>query len=289
MNSTELDTFITVAEVASTSTAAQQLHVSQPAVTRRIQALESALNTPLFDRVGKRLQLNQAGRLFLPQAQAILQAWQSARQQLSDLADSVTGVLNLATSHHIGLHRLAPVLHTYRDRFPEVEMNITFEDSEVAHDMVREGKIELAVATLDPRGSADLNSTQIWHDPLVFMAKQGWQASMAELAEHPCVIPGTATYTGRIVVERFQQAGIKLRPEMSTNYLETIHMLVGVGIGWSVLPLSMRGELEEIEVTDLGQPMYRNLGVVTHPERQLSNAASAFLEALGLYADGSPT
>ncbi len=287
MNSAELTTFIAVAQLESTSSAAEQLHVSQPAVTRRIQSLESSLETPLFDRVGKRLQLNQAGRTFLPRAQQILSTWQDSHRQLKDLSDTVSGNLHLATSHHIGLHRLAPVLAHYRGDYPTVQLNISFEDSEVAHDLVRDGKIELAIATLDPSGPEGLTVAAVWHDPLVFVSTTHPSASLTELAEMPCVLPGIETYTGRIVTRCFRDAGISLTPEMSTNYLETIHMLVGVGVGWSVLPQSMLGSLEAMNITDLTDPLFRTLGTITHPQRELSNAGSAFLEVVAEYADAA--
>lgn len=286
MNHSELETFVAVAELQSTSAAAEQLHVSQPAVTRRIQSLESALDASLFDRIGKRLHLNHAGKIFLPQAESILRMWMNSQRQLKDLADTVAGSLQLATSHHIGLHRLAPVLAKFCDSYPDVQLNIDFEDSEVTHELVREGKIDLAVATLDPKGSQTLNVTPIWHDPLIFVGKQPRRTNLAELAETPCVLPGVSTYTGRIVLDRFRQAGIKLNPMMSTNYLETIHMLVGVGIGWSVLPATMRGDLHELAVDDDGGgEMFRQLGAITHPARKLSNAAEAFLRTVAEFGD----
>ena len=75
---------------------------------------------------------------------------------------------------------------------------------------------------------------------------------------------------------------------MSTNYLETIHMLVGVGLGWSVLPKSMQGKLKEVEVAEtLPADLSRDLGVVVNPRRVLSNAANAFMETLAEFADPS--
>ena len=79
------------------------------------------------------------------------------------------GVLSLATSHHVGLHRLAPVLKSFTQRFPEVRLDIRFEDSEAAHDLVRHAHAELAVVTLDPQGPADLEYEELWDDPLWFV------------------------------------------------------------------------------------------------------------------------
>jgi DNA-binding transcriptional LysR family regulator len=66
----------------------------------------------------------------------------------------VAGELALATSHHVGLHRLAPALRAFTRRFPDVHLDIRFEDSEDAHDLVRRAEAEIAVVTLNPNGDA---------------------------------------------------------------------------------------------------------------------------------------
>ncbi len=285
MNFTDLQTFLAVAERGSFSQASQQLHVTQPAVTKRVKSLEQFLGTPLFDRVGKRVFLTHAGKLLEPKAQAMLALMQDTERQLQNLSTAVAGPLRMATSHHIGLHRLAPVLREFVDLYPNVQLNLSFEDSEVAHGMARHGDIELAVVTLNPQGDTQLDYETIWEDPLVFVGSGAitGRYTMAELANLPCVLPGLGTYTGRIVLERFASAGISLSPTMSTNYLETIGMLVSVGLGWSVLPKSMLASLNVLKVDC--PPMSRTLGCVTNPQRSMSNGAQAFLEVIRGSAD----
>ncbi|NKB97739.1 MAG: LysR family transcriptional regulator [Pseudomonadales bacterium] len=283
MNTVELETFLAVANHASVSAAANELHLTQPAVSKRIQSLEQTLGTPLFDRIGKKLHVTEAGKMFAGQAELVLSLWADTERKLHALTDEVAGTLSIATSHHIGLHRLAPALQTFTQRYPDVHLNLSFEDSEIAHGQVRHGEVELAVATLDPKGAPDLDIRPIWDDPLVFVHKTSGAPSLHELAEQPCVLPGTGTYTGRIVLERFAQAGINLEPTMSTNYLETLSMLVSVGLGWSVLPLSMSDELEVLDVP--GEPMHRTLGAIVNPHRAMSNASRAFLEVLESYRE----
>lgn len=285
MNTTELKTFISVSQHASISKAAEELHLTQPAVTKRIQALEQRLGSALFDRIGKRLHLTQAGHLLEHQAREILLQWADTERQLRALTEEVTGTLTLATSHHIGLHRLAPVLKSFTAEFPDVHLDLTFEDSEIAHEQVRQGEVELAVATLDPDGAEDLSTKTIWDDPLVFVDIEPGTFELHELADRPCVLPGTGTYTGRIVLERFLKSGITLTPTMSTNFLETLSMLVSVGLGWSVLPAGMARDVAQIQVP--GSNLRRTLGAIINPHRAMSNAAQAFLNTLDKYADAS--
>ncbi|HEY5644570.1 MAG TPA: LysR family transcriptional regulator [Pseudomonadales bacterium] len=290
MDLPDLETFLAVADCRSFSRAGERLHLTQPAVTKRIQALEANLDTILFDRVGKQVELTHGGRLLLPRARSLLAGMADTRRLLRNLSRQVTGSLHLATSHHVGLHRLSPVLKAFSDRYQDVRLDIRFEDSEAAHELVRRGDSELAVVTLDPAGASGLDSTVLWDDPLVFLVADDHPLAarehvpLAELADHPAILPGLATYTGRIVAELFRARGIELTSHLSTNYLETISMLAGIGLGWSVLPSSMlTGNLTSL-ATD-APPLRRSLGCVTNPARTRSNAAGAFLEVLAEFAD----
>ena len=290
MNLHDLQAFLAVAECASFSRAAERLHLTQPAVSKRVQALENALECRLFDRVGRRVYLTDAGRVLRPRAEMLLRSLMDTQRELKDLDRRVAGELGLATSHHVGLHRLAPALRTFTHRYPDVQLDIRFEDSEDAHELVRQAETEIAVVTLDPRGDPELDCRVLWDDPLVFVASEEHELasrgrlSLASLAGSQPVLPGQSTYTGRIITEAFANAGFTLRPNLATNYLETIAMLVGIGLGWSVLPRSMIKPPLVVLQTDAA-PLRRSLGFVTNPRRTLSNAARAFQEVLLGYAD----
>lgn len=285
----DLEAFLTISETASFSAAAEQLHLTQPAMTRRIQQLESRLNARLFDRVGRQVHLTHAGETLLPRARDLLRGLADAQRAIGNLSAQIDGTLKLATSHHIGLHRLAPVLKRYARDYPEVALDIRFEDSEAAHDLIRHGDSELAVVTLNPAGDGDLDAIELWEDPLCFVCAEdhplagNGSLSLAELADHPVILPGLGTYTGRIVAQLFESKNIVLSATLSTNYLETISMLVSTGLGWSVLPRSMSDKLCVLQTQ--APKIARILGCITNPQRTLSSAASAFIEVLIATAD----
>lgn len=110
MDLNSLNTFIAIAETGSFSEAGERLHLTQPAVSKRIAALEQQLNARLFDRVGREVNLTEAGRALLPRAYQLLNVLDDTRRALNNLTGEVSGRLVLATSHHIGLHRLPPLL-----------------------------------------------------------------------------------------------------------------------------------------------------------------------------------
>ncbi|MEH6566087.1 MAG: LysR family transcriptional regulator [Halopseudomonas sp.] len=285
MDTANLSAFLAVADSGSFSRAAEQLHLTQPAISKRIAMLEQQLDARLFDRIGRKVTLTEAGRALKPRAQEVLGLLNDTRRALSNLSDNVQGRLSMATSHHIGLHRLPPVLREFTCAYPDVALDIQFLDSEVAYEQVLQGEIELAVITLAPEVEPPVVAELIWHDPLdLVIAPEHPLAhaavlDLAKLAAYPAVFPGANTFTHRIVSTLFEQHQIKPYISMSTNYMETIKMMVSIGLAWSVLPRSML----DSQVRALSIPgirMQRDLGCIWHSGRTRSNAALAFIRLL---------
>ncbi len=279
----QLAAFIAVAQHGSFSQAAEQLHLTQPAVSKRVSQLEDQLDARLFDRIGRRIALTEAGRALLPRARRLLNDAAEIRRALDDLSGEVRGRLVMGTSHHIGLHRLPEPLKRYTRAHPGVELDIRFMDSEAACHAVEIGDLELAIVTLPPEPLPRLRTQPIWDDPLHFMVAGAHplatrrQITLQELLEHPAVLPGTNTYTRGILERAARAAGLRLRTGMETNYLETLRMLAEAGLGWSLLPATqLTDQLVALEVP--GISLRRSLGAVTHERRSLSNAARAMVE-----------
>lgn len=282
---TTLQAFLSVAETASFSRAAEQLHLTQPAVSKRIATLETGLNVRLFDRIGRKVTLTEAGRALLPRARRIVNELNDSRRALSNLSSEVGGRLSIGTSHHIGLHRLPPVLRRYTARYPQVQLDIRFMDSEAACQAVERGDLELGIVTLPLETPASLTSTRVWRDPLrVVVARDHPLARSKVLAaqvlcEHPAILPATGTYTRAIIDHGFAAAGAIPQVSLCTNYLETIKAMVAIGLGWSALPQTLiDAELRPLKVR--GIALERSLGVVRHTARTLSNAAAALIALL---------
>lgn len=290
MDTANLDAFLAVAHSGSFSRAAEQLHLTQPAISKRIASLEQQLNVRLFDRIGKHVQLTEAGRALKPRAELILNTLNDTRRALGNLSATIQGRLSLATSHHIGLHRLPPVLRRFTKAYPGVVLDIQFLDSEVAYEKVLLGEIELAVITLAPEVKPPLIATDIWLDPLEFVVAPehplaGTQPlQLKQLASHSAVFSAPNTFTRLVVNQLFEQHGLSPQISMSTNYMETIKMLVSIGLAWSVLPRSMIDA--QVQVLHLpGIQLQRQLGSIHHSGRTLSNAGQALLALLREAAD----
>jgi DNA-binding transcriptional LysR family regulator len=288
MDINALKAFIQVAELHSFSAAGEKLHLTQPAISKRISQLEAQLGVKLINRIGRSITLTQAGDTLLPRAKSILMELDDVRRQIKDLAGHVTGTLNLGISHHLGLRRLPPVLAEFSRTFPEVNLDIEFLDSEVAYEGVLSGKIQVGIITLAQDASPKVVTQKIWNDPLNFVVSPDHPLAgsklltLNELTHHQAILPGLHTFTGRLVKKLFDASELNLTVRMNTNYLETIKMMVSIGLGWSVLPISMLDEglyclaVENVHIE-------RQLGAIYHKQRTLSNAALAFLDMLEKY------
>ena len=279
-----LNAFLAVADCGSFSLAAEKLFLTQPAVSKRIASLEGELGTPLFDRVGKRVILTEAGRVLLPRARHIVQELVDSRRLIANLSQEVGGTLQFATSHHIGLHRLPGVLRDFTQQYPQVELDIRFTSSESACAMVAGGDIEMAVVTLPDDEFQNLTIEKLWDDPMSLMVTRDHALAMnsidaQRLSDYPAIFLKSETFTRRLIEKPLIALGVDIKTGLEINYLETIRMLVSVGLGWSVLPLSMR--TKELRIVEVKQIHFqRELGVVTHYARTRSKAAYAFLELL---------
>ncbi len=283
MDISNLRAFITVAATGSFSRAAEQLCLTQPAVSKRITALEEQLDARLFDRIGRRVTLTEAGALLRPRAEHILAELEDSRRAITNLKETIAGRLSIGTSHHIGLHRLPPVLRTYTTAYPEVELDLHFKGSEAACQAVEHGELELAIVTLPSK--TGLQKIPIWNDPLKIVAGRDHAlatnktSSVEELVSHTAILPSRGTHTRELLEKKMASLGLELQVGLSTNYLETIKMMVSVGLGWSILPTTMvDNEICTLPIAEL--QLQRNLGVIRHRNRTLSNAASALVSLL---------
>jgi DNA-binding transcriptional LysR family regulator len=198
--------------------------------------------------------------------------------------------VTLGTSHHVGLHRLPPILREINRRFPEVALDLRFMESEAALEAVEGGELDLAVVTLPVNKPASLETRVIWVDPMLAVAAPehplAGMASLApeSLSEFPAVLPHTGSHTRELIDRALQSLGIRPPVPFCTNFLETNRMMVAVGLAWSVLPRTMiNSQIRPLPVEDLH--VTRHLGMIRHRRREQGGAAGAVLKLLAGYSD----
>ncbi len=285
MDIASLQAFVAVEKHGSFSLASEKLFLTQPAISKRIAGLEYELNARLFDRINRKISLTEAGKALLPRAHQLILDIDDCKRVVSNLSTDISGTLSIATSHHIGLHRFQPALNQFTSNYPNVDLDLQFMDSEAACREIVQGNLEMALVTLPLTTIKDIHTKLIWHDPLSVIVNTEHplvklkSVSLKQLAQYKAVLPALGTFTREIIEHTMSKQQIQLKVSLTTNYLETINMLVSVGLGWSILPTKMlTNDIKTINVKGLN--IARQLGIVWHSKRTLSNAATAMHKIL---------
>lgn len=286
MNTTNLSTFVTVMQTGSISASAEKLYITQPAVSKRIKNLEEEFGITLFDTVGRGIIPTHLAHEFLPYAKKWIDDYENCRATLQHHTQIATGRLMIGTSHHIGLHHLPKLLKQFHQMHHAVQLEVKFLDSEEAHKAVLDGDISLAFLTLPPILDKRLTYHSLWNDPLYFvtgadtvLAKQQ-HVTLTQLANQTAILPAANTFTSQITLAQFAKHSLRPYATMNTNPLESIRMLVSVGLGWSVLPQTLINQ--ELVKIDMAEPieLHRQLGMVINPALTRSNACQALIDLL---------
>lgn len=189
----QLRIFLIVAEELNMTRAAARLHLTQPAVSAAIAALEGRHATKLFDRVGRRIELTEAGRLFRPEAAAVLSRANEASQMLDDLAGLRRGTIRIAASQTVATYWLPPRMAAFADAHPGIRQHLSVGNSDQAAAMLLAGEADLAFV----EGEIDdalLSVTAIGGDQIAIYAA----------ADHPLL-------TGRLTAEQLRDASWVMR------------------------------------------------------------------------------
>ncbi len=297
MDTGQLNAFITVAECQSFSKAAEQLHLTQSAVSKRVAMLESILDTVLFERFGQRIQITQAGKLLLSDARDILDKVSQMHCNSDINKSKISGRLRIATSHHLGLYRLPKILQSFVAKYPDVRLDMSFVDSEIAYEEVSQGTYDIAIATLPSlqnnqnyKKNTNIIITPLWVDHLMIMfAKNHPMAQYKEIttdiiADFPAILPDKNTFTRGIIDAIFSDNNIDYTVAFTTNYFETIKVMVETGMGWSVMPQIMQTDkltARELPMCHSIMPS-RQLGIILHKNKIITPALQALIDELEL-------
>jgi DNA-binding transcriptional LysR family regulator len=140
-----LKVFYTVAQTLNFNRAAEQLNITQPAVTKHIKALEQTYNTTLFDRTHKRITLTQAGEIVLQHAHLIFEQYQKLDFDLNLLQNKTQGLLRIGASTTLAQYVIPEYLARFQQRFPAINIELTNANSLEIEQLLSDKKIELGL------------------------------------------------------------------------------------------------------------------------------------------------
>jgi len=280
--------FVAVAELGGFNKAARELHVTQTALTRRVQKLEAYLGLKLLDRTTRRVELTAVGREFLPQARAIVQEMTAAVEQLKDMSRRSTGHFTLACIPSMSSHVLPRVMRRYAERHPGNRIRLLDGSSHEVRNAVLGGQAELGIAVHGEK-HPDLAESVLFADELVLLCRsphalEGRESvTWSDLRDTELI--GISSFTATRVFMDYQLAkqGIRLQGHYEVQHHATAINLVAAGVGSAILPSSAfeEGDRPGVRKIPLTQPtVKRKVSLLRTRHGGLSPAAQAFHDLL---------
>jgi DNA-binding transcriptional LysR family regulator len=295
----QLRIFVATAERQHVTQAGRDLNLTQSAVSAAISALEASYSIKLFDRIGRRIELTEVGRLFLIEARAVLARAAAAEAVLSDLAGLQRGSLVLAASQTVANYWLPRHVHQYHAAYPGIRIETLIGNTQTVSTMVRDGVAQLGFV----EGAIDdpaLSIVQVDEDELVIVigsahAAKGTRLSTQDfkgldlkdmdLKEMPWVVrePGSGTravFEAAMLAAGIQPSEINIQLELPSN--EAVSAAVKAGAGAAMLSKLVvdssigSGALERLKIDLPKRPFY----MLRHKERYVTQAERAFIRVV---------
>ncbi len=224
-----LRVFYTVAKRLNFTKAAEELFISQPAVTKHIQELEKVLQTKLFDRNGTKIKLNQAGLILLQYAEQALELYRGMERKIHQLQEKHKGELRLGVSTSIAQYILPKILAKFRHIYPDITVNVLINNTEITELLLAENQIDFGI--IEGYSKNNLFSYDFFaKDEIVLIEKDSAKSnlrsiSIKDLTELKFVIRETGSGTLEYINHHLKSAGInpqKLTTEIELSNTESI-------------------------------------------------------------------
>lgn len=283
-----IEAFLLLAETESFSLAARRFGLSQPAFSLAIQRLEDGMGVRLFRRTSRRVALSAEGEAFVPKAQALLRMWQTAFEEMSDLAAARRGRVAVAALPSVAASLLPGVMRRFAASHPEVRVEI----HDVLHDevlaLVHSGRVDMGISVA-PRRTDEASFAALLADkfvailprdhPLAERDRITWSA----LNREPMVSMTSTTSVRQLTDFTLAEMRQSARFVCEANHLATVACMVASGMGVSALPALCLPVILRPDLVwrPLEEPVAeRGLGLISREAGELSVAARTFLGAL---------
>lgn len=289
----QLKLFLAVAEQRSITAAARVCHVTQPTVSMQLKELSESVGLPLYEVVGKRLDLTPAGEALVISAQAMVEEWANFEQQIDALKGLTRGRLRVAVVS-TAKYFVPRILGTFCARYPDIEIVLDVQNRDGVIAALRENRNDLYIMSRPP---ADIDIVQhpFLPNPLVVIAPEGHRLAgqaatgLAELAGERFILRERGSGTRLACDDHFAASGFvpSVRLELGSN--EAIKESVAGGMGLAVISRHALGahlEDEQLSVLDVvGFPIHSSWSIIYPRGKRLSPIAGEFLRFLEGGAD----
>ncbi|MFZ5596744.1 MAG: selenium metabolism-associated LysR family transcriptional regulator [Bacillota bacterium] len=283
----QLYLFMTVADKKNFSRAGQFLNMTQPAISQHIHALEDYYGAKLFERSSKKVELTQAGMVLYNYAQEIMALHEAAKRAVADLVDRVTGKLTIGASLTIGEYVLPRLLATFAKNYPDVEFSVVVGNTELIHELTREGTIDVGMVegVIDDSQlhiRAFLQDEMVLVAPVLHPLAKRSQVSRDDIRECVFVIREEGSGTRLAMEEFFEKAGIMPDRVITLGSTQAIKEAVEAGLGitilskWSLRKELALGSLKPLRIK--GADIPRWFFLIYRKEKFMSRACDEFIK-----------
>lgn len=285
----ELDVFLTLAETLSFRRTADQVHLSQPAVSGLISRLEETLGVRLFDRTTRSVQLTGAGQVFVEQVRLLRHQSDEAVRAVRNVAELQVGQVVLAALPSLAATVVPVAFARFELQFPAIRLQVVDILSGPAFDLVRAGQVEFALTAANP-AYADLDYTPLASDGFVLLipvthplAASRQPLSWSEVAALTHISMPLPSSVRQYADAALLAHRVRFTPRYEVEHLATINAMVAAGLGVAALPelaaaVAPQRGLVQRRLVDPDMP--RPIGLVTRRGRSLSPASAAMVEFL---------
>ena len=288
MNIKQVKAFLSVAESLSFAQAANQLHLSQPALSLAIKGLEEALGGKLLTRTTRTIALTPEGDALVPIAKRLLAQWQDAEDEMKQRFALQLGKISIAAMPSFAGSLLPIAIQQYHQRFPNIQVAIDDVLSDIVVERVANNSVELGV-TFEPQHSEGLTFYPLYNDEFIaILPKQHPLASQQEvtwttLLQHNFITLQRPSSVRKMIENTLKDANIDLTVAFDAHQLTTVIRMVSEGMGVAVVPATCRQQIREQSVVErsiTSPSIERTVGVICKPRSMLSIAAAAMLDTL---------
>jgi len=282
MTTDQLEAFRAVAERQQLTDAARRLGLSQPTLSRQVQALERELGVKLLVRTPRGAVLTEPGERFLAHAREALDTLRDGATELHELANSPRGPTSLGSLPTVGAYLLPALLQAFLKKLPDVRIRLAEALAPELEERIANGELDLGIMNL-PLRRQDLVAQKLWEEAFVLVVPRGHKLAQAKrpvsldvLIGEPLVVVGGTAATDAVRAA-CEARGQEPRIALEVDHPESLRRMVERGVGIALLPAVMakaRGA-GAFEVVDVQNPPRRAVALVHRGERSLTSAARA--------------
>lgn len=287
----QLKYFLTVARCEHVTEAAGKLHVTQSSLSKTIQRLEDDLGVPLFDRIGRKLRLNDFGRTFLRRTEKALFELEQGQREIGDLSNKDQGILQLAVTT---ASTLPGILREFRKNQPDIQFHVQMVSLENMSRLLHRGEVDFCLSSPPIQGD-DIECQILYEDPIVVAVPMGHRYAerssiqLAELKDESFVGVKQGYGVRDMVDSTCQSAGFVPKYVYEGDEPARLTALVEAEIGLAFIPSTARNPHERIRYLQIEEHrLVREIALLSHKNRYVSKAALEFRSVVMEYFNAMP-